>query len=69
MKKKYLLIGGEIYSKYDGELHYINAHKLCQLYNLNPIECIFAEANIPETWLGYDGLIELYPMSNANYKL
>jgi len=42
-KKKYILIGEDFYAS-DGEIHYITARRLLELYRLNPNECILLES-------------------------
>lgn len=37
--KKYLVIGGDVRSKNDGQTHYISPRILCDLYKVNPREC------------------------------
>ncbi len=37
--KKYIVMGGHVTSKNDGDRHYISARKLCDLYGVNPDEC------------------------------
>ena len=69
MNKKYLLIGDYVYSKNDGDRHYITPLMLWQLYNLEQSECVFADFDKPQTWLGYDDLIELYPDYDGNYSV
>lgn len=36
MKKKIIIHGGRITSKNDGDIHYVDAGKLAQLYGINP---------------------------------
>lgn len=67
--KKYLLIGDYVFSKGDDERHYITSSMLSRLYNLKQSECVFADFEKPQTWLGYDNLIELYPDYNGNYSV
>ncbi len=45
MQKRFLLFGETISSMTDGQLHYISPHRLMQLYQLNPEECVFVEEN------------------------
>lgn len=47
MKKRYLIIGGSVISKNDGDKHYINAARLALLYHVNPDECVFCENKYP----------------------
>ena len=44
---KYLVIPGNIRSKNDGDLHYITAHQLIQLYRVDPDECIVYSPQYP----------------------
>lgn len=72
MLKKYLVIGGNIISKSDGEEHFISASRLCELYRVDPVECyLFSEnphleielRNLPK------GLIVLQPKYNGDYSI
>ena len=38
--KKWLIYGDNVFSKYDGDKHYINPDELIRLYGLDPKECI-----------------------------
>jgi hypothetical protein len=38
-KKKYLVVGGYIHSKNDGERHYVSCSQLMRLYGVKPSEC------------------------------
>lgn len=65
--KKYVLLGNTIRSRADGDVYYISAARLVELYGLRRSECIMVEyreleqkyRTIPEglQWLGprYDG--------------
>ena len=44
---KYYIIPGYIQSKYDGDIHYINADMLMRLYNVNPKECLVLSLDKP----------------------
>ena len=37
--KKYIVIGGKVESKSDGDIHYISTSQLCSLYGVDPNEC------------------------------
>lgn len=39
IEKKYIVIGSKVFSKYDGDVHYISPVKLIQLHGLKPSEC------------------------------
>ena len=68
--KKYIVIGGEVRSATDGDWHYVNAGRLCELYKLNPNECYLAEDNRPESYTGLrTDLPILRPRSNGNYTI
>ena len=72
MKKKYILVGGEMISRYDECIHYINAKKLCLLYGLNPRECYLIEEREPIYYhreILDSGLKILRPRYDGNYKL
>jgi len=78
MKRKYVVFGGEVISKNDGEIHYIPAYKVCELYGLNPhaSNVILVDIRRPETykWLSLMKLEDgswtfLYPRSDGNYTL
>lgn len=67
---KYVVIGGYVTSRSDGDKHYINAMKLCELYKVNPAECLFAEEKHPHSLVGIgDGLPILRPRYDGNYTL
>jgi len=70
MQKKYIVIGGRIKSRFDGDYHYVNAKRLCELYQINPNECYLAEENMPESLLGlrFD-LPVLTPRNDGIYKI
>jgi hypothetical protein len=71
-EKKYILIGGYIISKNDGDRHFISATRLCELYKLNPQECYFLSEN---PMIEYElkslpkGLKVLQPRYDGNYNL
>lgn len=69
--KKYICQGGDIIAK-DGNVHYISAKKLPQLYKINPDECIFIEKN-EKVFLcrgsGKNSMVILLPKSDGNYNL
>ena len=69
--KKYLLMGGYIISKSDGDRHFISANQLRNLYKLDPEECYFADQTRPETFECFqrEELTELYPRYDGNYDL
>lgn len=66
--KKYLLLGGIVYSKNDGQSHYVNAHQLMRLYGLDESECVLLEENQFATDQ-HRGLKILGTRWDGNYKL
>ena len=66
--KKYLLLGGRLYSKNDTDTHYISAKKLQELYNLPINECILANNENDLNGIDYDNLIILQPRYSGDYK-
>ena len=70
--KKFLVIGGYVISKNDGDIHYVSAYKLCELYGLDPHapNVRLASGNCPESLYGYDdSWTVLTPRSSGDYSL
>lgn len=69
--KKYILMGGNIRSKNDGQIHFISANKLCELYGLNQDECFFCDERFPATYRGIrsEDLTILYPNYEGDYSV
>lgn len=66
--KKYLLLGGYIFSKNDIDSHFISAKKLQELYNLSLNECILANKESDLDGIDYTNLIILQPRFLGDYK-
>lgn len=70
--KKYIVQGGEI-TAHDGDIHYISAHRVAELYNVNPEECIFVDKNerlfTCSRRAGMNSLKILRPRSDGYYTL
>jgi hypothetical protein len=64
MKPKYLVKPGYVFSKSDGDKHWISADKLIRLYQVNPRECV-----ISHPYLDPEDLIVLEPRYDGNYEL
>jgi hypothetical protein len=61
---RYVLCPGYIRSKTDGDLHYISAGRLAQLYGVRISECIInTQTKLP------DGLIYLQPRYHGDYRV
>lgn len=70
MKKKYVVVGGYIYSINDGERHYINANRLCMLYSVHPEECyLFDGDNHMRGFRNTENLQVLGPKADGNYSI
>jgi len=71
MDKKYVCYAGTVFSQSDSDEHFISAHRIPELYGVNPEECVFVDPNRPETYRGKDlkMLIGLYPRSSGIYDL
>lgn len=69
--KKYLVIGGTIRSKTDGDMHYISPARLCFLYKVNPSECVVVPDGSFKNLCRYAGtnLIVLAPRLDGDYAL
>ena len=68
VQKRYVVVSGWVRSRYDGDVHFIPAHRVAQLYKVNPLECHFCDA--PESYRGLpDGLIVLGPDSTGKYQI
>ena len=67
--KKYLLISGVVFGKYDNDAHYISAQRLCRLYDLNPKDCVLVNNERDLAGRGLEeGMIILRPRHNGDYR-
>ena len=66
--KKYIVYGGYVKSKNDGQIHYIDSLTVCRLYKVSPAECIFPDREI-EASREHGKYKELYPRSDGEYNL
>lgn len=64
-KPRYVVIPGWVASKYDGELHYIDAPTLMRLYRVKPSECVISSIGHKNG----EGLIRLRPRHNGVYNI
>ena len=67
MTKKYVLHPGAVISNTDGQVHYISAPRLANLYGVDIKECAVADARY-DTFTG-NGLTRLFPRYNGDYTL
>jgi len=72
-KIKYVVIGGRVISKTDGNEHYISPVQLVSLYGVNRRECLlYSDAKDHYLKTGNrtkDELIYLFPRYDGNYDL
>ncbi len=70
-EKKYVVLGGDVISRHDGDRHFISTRQLCDLYGVDPEECIlvgaFSNFEIKET--DYPNLPRLRPQYSGDYSL
>lgn len=68
----YIVHGGHVRSRHDGDVHYISPSKTAELYGLDPVTSIYSYGY--ESLRGYDrdfleGAVHLYPDSSGKYEL
>lgn len=69
-KPKYSVFGGDVYSLFDRDRHYISPHRVAELYGVNPSECEFFRGSDDLRLIGKkDFGIILQPRSDGNYTL
>lgn len=39
MNRRYVVVGGYLFSARDGQVHYVSPSRLCELYGVNPADC------------------------------
>ncbi len=70
MDKKYILSAGFVLSN-DGDRHLITCQQLCELYNLDPNECVFIGIDTDPYFklrgLDTNNMITLYPRHKGDY--
>lgn len=69
--KKYIVVGGWVTSRNDGERHYVSAEKVARLYNVDPRECYLASGPLDALYNSNypDDCIILSPRYDGNYTL
>jgi hypothetical protein len=65
--KKYVLLPRRVYSKNDGQLHFISARMLISLYKVNPDDCVVYDPSMTPSFL--KDKIPLPPRYDGNYDL
>jgi len=70
-KRGYLVFGGYVRSRYDGQVHYVPAAIVAQLYGLSPRDpdVRLAHPDYPSTWVGFEEeeWISLHPLNSGKY--
>lgn len=64
-KPKYMLCPGYVFSRNDGDRHYIGVEKLIELYGVKREDCIVKPIN---GWVPR-GLIQLHPRYDGKYEV
>ncbi len=71
LEKLYALHPGYIYSRKDGDRHFIGMSQLVDLYQLRHDEVVVWDSERPETFLAknWDDYIHLFPREDGKYEL
>ena len=69
IEKKYLVHPGVIEGRNDFDRHYITFYKLCELYGVDPRECVDASSSSSLAGCDREKLLDLWPDYNGHYKL
>lgn len=64
---KYVLHPGPVWSRYDGDRHFVGAAQLAALYRVPPGECV-THNDLP-WWKAPEGAIHLFPREDGDYTL
>lgn len=69
--EKYAAHAGFVFSKHDGDKHFIRGEEVARLYGVNPDECIIVDALTHRGVREYaeENLINLKPRNDGNYNL
>jgi len=66
---KYLICPGKVRSR-DGDVHFIGAPQLIELYRVDPKDCVIEpKGNKARFWKRPKDVIELYPRSRGDYSI
>ena len=66
--KKFIIVGGFVTSRSDGDRHFISARQLCELYGLNPDDCFLIREGDRGAMFGLPNLPWLYPRFKGDYR-
>lgn len=66
---RYALHPSKVKSQNDGQIHYVSADDLCELYGVSPLDCIVIDKS-RHLWDELtDDLIHLHPRRDGKYEL
>lgn len=65
-KIRYVLQPGHVFSKNDGQRHFISGQRLAELYGVPMRKCVFEHT--PD-YIKQEGDVHLWPSYSGNYKL
>lgn len=66
--KRWIVLGDYIVAK-DGDVHYVSAQRLCELYGLDRAECIMGDITRPDSLRGLPkDLPRFYPRRDGKYE-
>ena len=65
---RYLLYPGYVFSRFDGQRHFITAPQLARLYKVSLMECHIVHADQDLRGFRHEGLIKLVPRYSGNYQ-
>lgn len=65
---KYVLHGGYVISRYDGQRHYVGPVQLARLYGLNLRDCALIRSEMPGSQYPPDA-VHLYPRNDGELPL
>lgn len=66
---KYLIFPGEVLSQYDGDVHFVTAPELMNLYKVDPKDCIVVRDAGQLRGLVVGDYIPLHPQFSGDYTL
>lgn len=67
--KKYLICPGVVKSISDGDLHFISASRLIDLYQVDRNDCIIVDSENSARGIRWEDFIVLRPRTDGNYEL
>ncbi len=68
MHVRFMIVPGWIFSRTDGDKHWVSADELMRLHRIHPGECVIFNEDIDVFRNHADPLITLSPSSDGKYK-